>query len=83
MQTLDMPRPSPLLVQSSGGPSSGQSANNPVAGETASRFGPRHCGQSSVAAGDADSGSSLTSLGLVAAGDCVNVNACCFDLVTA
>src|SRR5689334_17850163 len=40
------PPPRPLIFHARGGPSLGHSLSRPVSFETASRFGPCHCGQS-------------------------------------
>src|SRR5580700_1659576 len=44
------PRPASFEVQARSGPPAGQVCSKPVSRETASRFGPRHCGQSAAKA---------------------------------
>src|SRR5881296_3638968 len=48
---LEKPLPSPSAVHSSCGPLSDHSVSKPVSVEMASRFGPRHVGQSFFEAG--------------------------------
>ena len=45
----EYPSPAPVARQASGGPPAGQVFSSPVSADRPSRFGPRHCGQSSKA----------------------------------
>src|SRR5580704_4875428 len=49
MLTPEYPSPTPVVFQSSLGPSAGHAFKRPVSAEWPSRFTPRHCGQSSAA----------------------------------